>query len=115
MCSSHNLSTTEPIPLLTNLFTGFDVPCGGILEGDTGKFRYSPPAAGGENLARNCVWLVRASEATKILLTFSEILTSDDQGLILYPESSSTVDAILSPAEYDLCIVTDQCKCLHWG
>lgn len=63
-------------------------PCGGILEGDTGQFQYSPDYSeddGGDE-AKNCIWLVQASGATKILLTVSDYVPTRNNSLVLYPE-----------------------------
>ena len=46
--------------------------CGGMLEGDNGKFRYSPRQVLEGKNPLNCVWLVQVYGATQIQLTLDD-------------------------------------------
>ena len=61
--------------------------CGGLLEGENGKFDYSQGAKVDEQNWAKCVWLVQAYGATQIQFTLDEFLpVGNDEALILYPE-----------------------------
>lgn len=71
------------------MFTAYEQPCGGILEGDNGNFQFSPSPRPDGIHVQNCIWLLRATGASKLLLTFNELVTSGNNALILYPEAVS--------------------------
>ena len=61
--------------------------CGGLLEGENGKFDYSQEAKGDDQNWGKCVWLVQAYGATQIQFTLDEFLpVGSDETVILYPD-----------------------------
>ena len=68
----------------------------GVLQGDRGNFRYSPPAAAGRNEAGKCIWIVQAYGAATVTFTLKEFMTTGNGSVVLYPESSPG-DTLLNP------------------
>ena len=75
-----------------------DQGCGGLLEGENGKFSYDERAVMDGQDQQKCVWLVQAYGAMQIRFTLDELSPAvEDNILILYPEGTPG-QAHLSPA-----------------
>ena len=79
---------------------GKEQGCGGLFQGDNGKFDYFPVAAvDGGYSPENCIWLVQAYGATEIQFTLQAFLpVGINSTVILYPDTA--------PGETDLNPVT---------